>query len=483
MNDIVEKARKKINKSYKEQQVKESKDKEDSNVVHTSFLETKDYILEQINPTELTEHTEGSGGRTYLQYTKGLSVGEDLEAIKLVNFIEYKNKEYYPIEGEMMDMGIIKLSTGVEEYETTEKLIKEIQEFFDKYFEAPDFFQRFLPYMVLFYWVYDKFPFIPYLHFMGRTGTGKSTAMEVVGNICYKTIDVSGSITMSSIFRIATEWKGTLMLDEFLPNGDAYAEMLSLLKSGVSDRAVLRVEGEKQRKVTPYLIKSPKLFTSEKPVLDAGLRSRVIEVRMNKNRKRLPLYRTGNFGNEAVSLRNKLLLWRLRNLNKINLDNILYGFKELQGFDGRVQQVITPIYYMADTEARKEIEEFAKQQQQETMKERLESLHGQVFEVILGFFDQALTPSLSQIAEKINPNLKYDLTEKKLGIIVRKELGYEIRRAGLSGNSIVFENEELTAELKEYYGLVEKNMVVSPERSEPSVSSVDVQYNEGKNIF
>jgi len=70
-------------------------------------------------------------------------------------------------------------------------------------------------------------------------------------------------------------------------------------------------------------------------------------------------------------------MWRFRKLNDINLSELEFGYKELKHFDGRTQQVITPIYYMADAKARKDILTFAKLQEEETLRERRESLDGQ----------------------------------------------------------------------------------------------------------
>ena len=71
--------------------------------------------------------------------------------------------------------------------------------------------------------------------------------MEVLGSICYKPIDTTGSLTIASIFRLATTWKGTLLIDEFDSGGEHANEMISFLKSGVSNRLLFRTEGEKKR--------------------------------------------------------------------------------------------------------------------------------------------------------------------------------------------------------------------------------------------
>lgn len=429
---------------------KTKKTNNNNNIIYTSFLETNDYILEQIiNATPATWATSFPESKFCLLDKSSGTIEE------IANFT-YQNKVYEPIVDDLVINNIILLPEFPIEYGDEHKLVNEIKEFLFQYFEVPKFFENFLPYLVLFYWVYDRFPFVPYVHFLGRTGTGKSTAMEVLGSICYKPIDASGAITLASIFRVASMWKGTLLLDEFNPGGESYKEMLSLLKSGVSNKAVLRIEGEKKREIKAYLVKSPKIFTSENSVTDAGLRSRLLEIKMEQNKTRVPLYRQKRFLDDSIQLRKKLLMWRLRKLPTIDLTDIEYGFKELELFQGRVQQVITPVYYMADEKARIQIAEFAKEQQIETLRERKESIDGQVFEIILEGFRRNLEPTLSAIAETVNKGAKFPITERKLGNIVRKMLGFDIQRKGHENISTVVldKQEEKIKELCDYYGLV-----------------------------
>lgn len=419
--------------------------------IYTSFYEDEDYILEQINNAVHAVHAVYTPSFQYIQFNKHSGSIDTIPC--------YQNNKHLvnPIDNKLAEQNIVKLPNGVTEYGTTKELIDQIGKFFDKYFEAPSFYADFLPFLILFYWVYDKFPFIPYLHFMGRTGTGKSTAAEVVSSISYKPIDASGAITLASIFRVASQWRGTLFIDEFNPGGDGYQEMLTLLKSGVSDKAVLRIEGEKTKEVAAYVVKSPKIFTSEKPINDSGLRSRVMEIKMERNKRRIPLYRTFSFEKEACEIRNKLLLWRLQNYTGIQLKKIKYGFKELRAFDGRVQQVITPIYYLADDNVRLKVVEFAKEQEAETLRERRESLDGQVFESIANTYKVNTKEmiTLSEIFEDLTSGGKNSyLTERKLGNVVRKILGFDIQKQGHAKISTVMlmNEQEKIEELSLYYG-------------------------------
>jgi hypothetical protein len=273
------------------------------------------------------------------------------------------------------------------------------------------------------------------------------------------------------------------MLDEFNAGGDNYQEMLSLLKSGVSNKAVLRVEGEGKKEVKAFIVKSPKIFTSEKPVGDAGLRSRIIEVKMEPNKFRVPLFRLNKFLVKAEEIRSKLLLWRLRKLSQINLDEIEYGFEELKGFQGRVQQVITPIYYMADEHSRIEIAEFAKEQQEETLRERREAIDGQIFEIIYDCHINKILPSLIHITEQINKGSKFPLNEKKVAGIIRKILGFDIQKVGHENiRTVMLQNqEERLEDLREYYGVPSLARVASV--AEVATEANEISDNTIKEMF
>lgn len=424
--------------------------------VFKSFIETDEFLVEQIkNDNAIAEHADDaelSQSTSYLVFNKGT------EKIELVKEFEYQGVTYKPVVDDLFTTGTVLLPTGILEYGSTENLVKEIREFLNKYFEVPLFFKEFLPYLCLFYWVFEKFPFVPYVHFVGRTGTGKTTALEVFGSICYKRIDASGSITLSPIFRSANTWKGTLLLDEFEASGDNYKAIIAFLKSGVGNRAVLRTEGENVKEVRAYIVKSPKIFTSENPITDAGLQSRTIVVRMQKNRNKVPLFRIGSFNTQAQELRNKLLLWRFRNYDKINLASIEYGFPELNAFDGRVQQVITPIYYLSDEETRKSLLDFAKEQESETKRERRDSLNGQVFQIIVDLLDAREPLLIKTITSKLNAEnaeISQPKSEKKVASIVRTILGLEVVQLGHKKEStvIVTKETEKYKELSSYYGI------------------------------
>ena len=437
--------------------------KKSENIFETSFLETKEYILEQIGNAELAgerKHKKGSEMCDFIKFSK--LTGE----IEKVDHFVVGEKVYRPIVDDIFLKGGVSLPTGIEEYGNTKQLIDEIREYISSKVELPTSpinYEKFIPNLILFYWLYDKFPFIPYVHFVGGTATGKTTAMEVVGSLCYKPIDSSSSLTTASMFRIATQWRGTLLIDEFEKAGTNAKEIILFLKAGVSNRLLYRVEGEGKKQLTAYVIKSPKIFTSENPIDDAGLQSRTIVIKMEKAKRKLPLFRLEEDYKEAETLRNKLLLWRFRNYQKIDLSKIKYGFPELEVFDRRVQQILTPIYYFTDKEARQNIIEFAKEQESETLRERRESLDGVIFDILLEIWSNGEEAQIKAITSMLNEErrgdgFKTDITAKKVGNVIRKILGFETERRGNDRSYWVIRDDYKIKSKAEYYGIPLSNL-------------------------
>jgi len=457
----------------------EKRKKKNENEIYTSFFETDSFILEQIQHPIINNNAgdavvaDGAEENQFLFYSKTTG------SVDYLTQFEWHGKTIYPITGSLLDAGVVLLPSGIEEYGDTSTLVAEIHDFLYENFEVPMFYEKFLPYLALFSWVYDRFPFVPYVHFIGLTGTGKTTAAEAFMNVCYKPIDAAGAITMSPIFRTAKDWRGTLFLDEFEPEGDGYKEMISFLKSGVGNRAVLRTEGEKNREVIAYLIKSMKIFTSERPINNAGLRSRMFVIQMEKNTRKIPLIKLKRFTNTAMKLRNKLLLWRLRNLDKIDLSELEYGYPELQTFDRRVQQVLTPVYYLSDEKARKTIVEFASVQEEETKRERLESIEGEIFQAIYDYYSEkrqlqaTIDPPLTAISEKINADrTRRPTTEKRIANIVRQVLQFDVEQQATHEKArVVLISEKMNrfTDLQTYFGygdICDENSSASPAKTE-----------------
>jgi hypothetical protein len=458
-------------RTNKDKKLEKTTKKQKDNIINTSYYETKDYILEQIrNPisdkdTAYLANPANSSTKEYVLF-KFIKYSKLNGELSFVEEDTDGSKTIKPIINDLANRGIVNLpsltacpnSDEFAQYAEFAPLVSDISTFFDKFFDVPEFERKFLPFYVLFTWVYQKFDFVPYLQFCGLTGTGKTRTGETVAGLCYKSIDVRGSASISAIFRMADGWKGTLFIDEFDMDAfgkDNYGAALAFLKSGVGDGSVVRVEGANKREVVAYSVKSPKVFTSERPINDAGLQSRTYVIEMESSKKKLPLFKIKEkYDTELNNLRVRLLCWRLKNYGKINLSEIEYGYPELQCFDKRVQQVITPIYFLADEESRKSVLQFAKEQEEATFIERREATAGVVFDVIKSLNNDE--PEFANVREEVNKRLESDgqkpITVKALGKILKISLHFDTEKIGHEHITKVTWNKDKFDSMQEYYG-------------------------------
>jgi hypothetical protein len=277
-------------------------------VKRTSFAKEGDYLYEQIYQ---------DGKPSFIKYN--INTGD----IQTVDYFIQRDMRIEPWYGEERELEFIKLPSGVIEYPGIRQLLGEIENHIAKYLDIPPDFQKVASYYVLLSWVYDKFTTIPYLRALGDTGTGKSRFLDVCGGLLYKPIIISGCITPAPIFRMINRWQGSLILDEAdLKKSDEYNEVLKILNCGFEKgRIVLRADKESADKMHFYSTFGPKIMATRQRFQDVALEARCLTAVMQEtNRDNIPPTLTNVFYTEQATLRNKLLLYRLRNYCKIDPD-------------------------------------------------------------------------------------------------------------------------------------------------------------------
>jgi hypothetical protein len=230
------------------------------------------------------------------------------------------------------------------EYDSEEKLIEDIRAFIHRYVDVSPLFEQIASYYVLFTWVYDAFNELPYLCLRGDTGSGKTRFLLTAGSLCYKPIFASGASTVSPVFRILDSMRGTLIVDEGdFRFSDEKAELVKILNNG-NGRGfpVLRSESVSGKEFSPraYTVFGPKLIATRGYFQDRALESRCLteETGGRKLRDDIPINLTADYKRQALELRNKLLMFRFRNLGKRTIDPTLVD----RSIEPRLAQVFVP---------------------------------------------------------------------------------------------------------------------------------------------
>ncbi len=354
---------------------------------------------------------------------------------------------------------VVLLPSVPEEYGTEEELRREIRSFIHRYVQLSPLFEEVASFYVLLSWLYDSFAELPYLRVQGDYGSGKSRFLLTVGAICYKPIFASGASTVSPIFRILDAVRGTLVIDEGdFRQSDEKAEVVKILNNGnARGFPVLRSEVSASKEINPqaFAVFGPKLVATRGAFEDRALESRCLTEEMGSGplREDIPLNLPPEWKEEALGLRNKLLLFRLRNYEKPRDLSALAD----RSIEPRLAQVFAPLLSVAGEGARAELRALARRYSKELENERGMDLEAEVLEVIR---DLALSSpgavSLKDIASWFadRHGAEYDrkISPRWIGSIIRRRL--HLRPEKSHGNFVIPVSEfPKLSRLYERYGV------------------------------
>ncbi len=399
----------------------------------TSFFIDGETLFEQINL---------DGKHLFLAYNPATS------EVKIIPFLEFEEEIFEPINGEDVELGAVRLPYGVEEYGDTMTLLAEIEAHIYRYLDVSPSYLKFAAYYVLLSWLYDRFHTIPYLRALGDTGCGKSRFLDVIGGLCYKAISASGCVTPAPIYRMLRKWQGTLVLDEAdMKNSDEYNEVVTILNCGFErGRPVIRATKDNPDKVQILPVYGPKVFATRRRFKDVALEARCLtEIMRETDRDDIPPVLGRKFFAEQQELRNKLLLFRLRNYFKVDPET---GARlNLDSIEPRLRQISEAFasLFANEPEVLESYRQFIQAHQRELIEQRAATKTGQVVEALFELLDEKAfhVPSVpsymgdselgtgiaaSDIAEKTG------LTSQAVGAIL-KGLGLETKRMRQGGQN------------------------------------------------
>src|SRR5919106_3246084 len=267
----------------------------------------------------------------------------------------------------------ILLPSGPGEYGSEAELVAEIQRYIHRYVDLSPQFERIAGYSVLFSWLYDGFNELPYLRVRGDYGSGKTRFLLVVGSLCYKSAFASGASTISPIFHILDAFRGTLVIDEGdFRWSDDKADIVKILNNGnVRGLPVLRAEVSRTGEFNPrpFQVFGPKIVATRGFYDDRALESRFIteETGHRGLRRDIPINLPASYEDEALRLRNKLLLYRFRNHGKKQAVDALVD----PMLEPRLNQIFVPLLsVISDPTICDELREVARERNQEIVADR-----------------------------------------------------------------------------------------------------------------
>ena len=353
----------------------------------TSLFEEGDLIYEEIikNPLESSK-----AQKSFLVYDlKKGTIAETKE-------IQAGEITLIPIYDKAISDELVIMPSGIEEYGTTEKLMREIEIYIHHYADFSAEFQEWASWWVLMTWVFDRLPSVSYLRFLGDWGTGKSRALDTVGSICYKRTKISGAVTPAAIYRVLDMYRGTLIIDENdMDNKSEIAGVLTkILNAGIERGSpIIRCnkEGESDFGIQTFRVFGPKIFATRNHFEDMALESRCLTTKMQETTR--PINSRENdsipftiYSRECLAtqehLRNKLLMFRFRHLSHVPK---ILGEDDCLDIDvgkisGRLKQVTLPFatIFRDNPETMDKFRRFLERYQKEIYGETADSYAGRI---------------------------------------------------------------------------------------------------------
>lgn len=344
----------------------------------------------------------------------------------IVPELEHEGSRATPIKGtnNLLKHRAVLLPSAAADFDDIDTLCEEISAYVQRYVSLPESALPLVLAYVLLSWVYDAFNEVPYLRFRGDYGTGKTRALLVIGSITYKPFFASGASTVSPIFHTLDTFRGTLIFDEAdFRFSDEKAELVKILNNGnVDGFPVLRTQVTTSKEFDPraFAVFGPKIVGMRGTYDDRALESRFLTVVMEPGRLAdAPINLPDSQKDEALGLRNKLLMYRLRTRLTVRLDpNLAHS-----SLEPRMNQILLPLLSVTpDAASRETILAAALAIQGTVMAERGMSSEGQVLSIIASRSADrlALATVTTAFAAEYGSEYERPITNRWIGSVLRR---------------------------------------------------------------
>lgn len=257
-------------------------------------------------------------------------------------------RAYIPIANQLLTRGAICLAREPMEYGTASSLVGEVEGYIHEWVDTSRENEQILALYALMTWLYEKCPAVPIINFRGAAGTGKSRFLEVMHQLCFRAMKASGALTSAAIFRTADLWKGTLCINEGdLGYGAETSAMVKLLNQRYEPNCPVWRSNIDTLEPQCFACFGPTIITTRAIFADDALESRCITIATRENTRDVPYNLDERFYAQGLELRNKLLLFRLRNLASFKNDPRI----RFTGLGPRLNQILQPMASIAQAQA------------------------------------------------------------------------------------------------------------------------------------
>lgn len=337
-----------------------------------------------------------------------------------------------PADNSLLHHGALVLPEAPEAFGSIAELVEALRAYIDRYVDLSPSFLGIATGYVLLSWVYDAFNELPYLRLRGEPGSGKTRALIVIGSLCYKPFTASGASTVSPIFHTLDTFRGSLILDEAdFRFSDERSELIKIFNNGnVRGFPVLRTAVNKNHGTfdpRAFWVFGPKIVAMRDAFQDRALESRFVTEEMGQRPMRpdIPLNLPDTQAEEARTLRNQLLMYRLVTRAHVVLDPDLADPR----LSPRLNQILVPLLSVVDDKnVRADIVEAALGVDQALRSERNATPVARVLEILTELLSDPARKCVTvgeiaaEMTERFGTELEHPATPRFVGGLIRTKL-------------------------------------------------------------
>jgi len=328
----------------------------------------------------------------------------------------------------------IRLPSEVAKYKDIDEIATKARAFIHRYFECDEVFESVAVLYALHTWIADSVYAVPYLRFLGISGTGKTRASETIGALCYRPLVLAGAATPATMFRMIEAVGGTMLMDEAdFQYSNIGSDIAKILNCGYQrSLPVTRMEMTADNRYVPrmYNVFGPKIINGRKPFNDDATESRCLtHTPRSAERSDIPRQLNNAFEAEARAIRNMAIRWRFDFLDKFEVKDI-----SIDSIRPRTNQIILPLMAVAerlnDQRYAQHLLNFAQAIDAQSLEERKTSVEALLIDAFVQFVGKptckALASEVLRTASGDDPSLLKWLSARSVSPILRG-LGFTTR--------------------------------------------------------
>jgi hypothetical protein len=382
-----------------------------------------------------------------------------------VDFVKPDSGLVFPRVGDAVEKGMVLYPSRVQappySIHAHEDLFEELLAYLDRYTPMPSDFRLLAAGFTVATWSYDQFTHVPYLQFMGETGTGKTRCLDAVIRCSYHPLLASGSDTEASLFRTMDLYPGSTGIDEADYRSSGPQDPISqLLTWGYMVGEVISRCGSKHDGFRPeyFSCGGPKVLSCRVPHDDPAIRARCFrQITTGLPQQKLS-EDEAQMESDALELANRMLYFRLTE----QVTPVTEFPTETNGVNGHTARVALPLITIARHFGIEELERvvvaFVQDAAADMEAERETTSEATVILTLRDLKAARTGTSVTDIADHINEwGMAWDYpgnraTPKQVGRVLAT-LGLKTRRGGERGRHMVQVTAERLEALVKAWGL------------------------------